>query len=1350
VLYVQAWGCLYQEKNGKFSKLDKFDNDSVVKITDFSILDKDKFRKLNINVNSLWFDLLKNGYISKEGKVLDKLTDLESFLLDEKFRLKRNEIFNILKKFKHNKSAYVYTEQNVYKIEGGKFIKIEGLDKDKDKDDIEMFEFDGVIYVTTDNTKIYKLENDKFCKINQEEAEFVTIKKIKQSLYVVLMDNFVCEEQNGKFVELYKLNFQDSDSENPIQITECLGKVFFWNDDTIYEKRNGEFKKLEIDEKIVSVENFTNTVYIISKNCVYKQAEKSFKKIPISGVLKLQELDGIVYAVTTNGIFKEQDDSFVKINGIDKITGHNIFLCMQESTKNFYLMVNDNCLYRQENGTFVLCSNLYVSDIESLPELFEIKKIKDKKYAILDGKIIYEIIGQKVKKTKSFELKNRLYFFSFSGVTAKNQENIKKLIDEFNQVENVEDKYKNNFMFYLFENGMPEGIKLESPVNKYMVSIIGEEIEKLRAKDYLVDIESFVQENVVFFNNFGKSELYWQIFKNTYNLAVDKKSFKLFMTRIKELIDGNIKFATEICQNFEKEDVSKYFETIEVEGMSGETKALRYFLSSENLEDRRYKSENLGFGFGFGHNLNVDLGLILSRKAVAKKVSVEEIYLFTESAIATKIYRSVVESQNIDLLIYLRELVQNSRDAYQKVLGEIEIEDGFEKLSDGSENYVVSVEDHVGMDINQVLNDLLVPDVSTKSGVGSTGLFGVGFFTVFQEADEVVIRTGKGSQNWRITLKVERFPDGKLDRIKISEINQYGGPYTGTKIEVKKKVVNKSKLYVESMGLQMRLMQYVGGVSKILYRRDNQGIVQNSAMKEQTVRIRYKKDNILNEERELVSEIATKYGKMRLMLRRDRAGKYTQGGYIEQKGLYVSPIERSLLKYVPKELWESLNEDDRRSLVIEIPEGMKLTSSRGVVMQEGEELEKMIATAVYKWLLGDYLQKGKRLYGLSEDYFWKSSTTNYEVSLEIQIDAENLNVGNYQAVDMNKYIGNMKDMMKLLILIKDPFSDKSIFEVKSGLGKNQKSSSIVDGVVKLFPVVPIIADIEAEYINRPDIKTEAMKESDITEEQLVMQNFLEQMSKRLKFGFESVGFRMIGNGVAGYGPVYDIKTCKITWDIKFNINICEKFLAKIRKGEKIDDLFYDGSMEGFFQIYWHEWTHTREYENYLNAVLEEISELSGVYEKLRFESKEEVKKYWIGYFSSGQGGHQDKGKVLEILNALETSTNKFQIEKIKFMIENMYSEIANMTTHQSEKSLKGGFADIMHRELTKFVRASADIDFNELLELSRIDVKSEYLLKSLNKSLFGKIKIWINKILLDGKQEESVSIKANSAMMKAS
>jgi len=101
----------------------------------------------------------------------------------------------------------------------------------------------------------------------------------------------------------------------------------------------------------------------------------------------------------------------------------------------------------------------------------------------------------------------------------------------------------------------------------------------------------------------------------------------------------------------------------------------------------------------------------------------------------------------------------------------------------------------------------------------------------------------------------------------------------------------------------------------------------------------------------------------------------------------------------------------------------------------------------------------------------------------------------------------------------------------------------------------------------------------------------------------------------------------------------------------------------------------------------------------------------------------------------------------------MYFDVKNQTSHESAKSLEGGFANIMHGAMTRFVRCMfySKIDLDILMAQTQISGRSEYLFKQIVPlGVFEKIKILIIKILNNGDSQNNLNIKAYGEMLEAS
>ena len=85
--------------------------------------------------------------------------------------------------------------------------------------------------------------------------------------------------------------------------------------------------------------------------------------------------------------------------------------------------------------------------------------------------------------------------------------------------------------------------------------------------------------------------------------------------------------------------------------------------------------------------------------------------------------------------------------------------------------------------------------------------------------------------------------------------------------------------------------------------------------------------------------------------------------------------------------------------------------------------------------------------------------------------------------------------------------------------------------------------------------------------------------------------------------------------------------------------------------------------------------------------------------------------------ALESQSSHPERERrisiIEGLVKSMHFEMDNFQTHQSAKSLKGGFMQIMHEQMSKFVRLSADkeLDFEGMLEETKLEGHVKYVLQ---------------------------------------
>ncbi len=117
---------------------------------------------------------------------------------------------------------------------------------------------------------------------------------------------------------------------------------------------------------------------------------------------------------------------------------------------------------------------------------------------------------------------------------------------------------------------------------------------------------------------------------------------------------------------------------------------------------------------------------------------------------ADRTIRHLINTQVVnDPWVWLREITQNSFDAIvgNKMSGKVNIDvRSFVNQKDDNKQLIVSFADPVGMSLFEVFNYLLLPNETTKENNAELiGKYGQGFFTIFNGAKEIRIKTSIGN-----------------------------------------------------------------------------------------------------------------------------------------------------------------------------------------------------------------------------------------------------------------------------------------------------------------------------------------------------------------------------------------------------------------------------------------------------------------------------------------------------------------------------------------------------------------------------------------------------------------------------
>lgn len=149
-----------------------------------------------------------------------------------------------------------------------------------------------------------------------------------------------------------------------------------------------------------------------------------------------------------------------------------------------------------------------------------------------------------------------------------------------------------------------------------------------------------------------------------------------------------------------------------------------------------------------------------------------------QNSVKNMVKRSI-ENQFGSNYAFLRELVQNGRDAYRAEEGKARVEIDYE--SGGNERSVTARDYGEGMSPEDVVSKLLVPMESDKvEDLDSIGEHGVGWFSTLDAGDAVRVTTGDQEEDLKSTVWIAEDSEGQR---KVN-LNVSDDGFEGTEVEV--------------------------------------------------------------------------------------------------------------------------------------------------------------------------------------------------------------------------------------------------------------------------------------------------------------------------------------------------------------------------------------------------------------------------------------------------------------------------------------------------------------------------------------------------------------------------------------
>jgi len=340
-----------------------------------------------------------------------------------------------------------------------------------------------------------------------------------------------------------------------------------------------------------------------------------------------------------------------------------------------------------------------------------------------------------------------------------------------------------------------------------------------------------------------------------------------------------------------------------------------------------------------------------------------------------------ITAQSADEMIFLRELIQNSRDEMRAWEGMGRSLNGAKKIGVRSylnkDRWILSVTDPCGMDVERIVKKVLTPGETTRGSDLSikdaetlfAGRFGWGFFTVFEDCSEVCIRTFYGGKGYEFRLRPRYSAVGKegnktLLGISVIEAKEYNSSeaFRGTEIQrikylkdyVDPNDLDGSKdtnvrryslpeVMFEHARAKAMLTRYVGAVSdvEISWKIGGSSILVNE-----------------KKEKKPLFEVKRSGHKGHI-----RLYPSTQESRVTVGGLYVQAVDEDLLSGIPYP-WLKKQVLDKK-LNFEFDKGTPILATRRGLKKEPGQYSGKIKELVFKWAVEAYRNGEIEIPGLS-------------------------------------------------------------------------------------------------------------------------------------------------------------------------------------------------------------------------------------------------------------------------------------------------------------------------------------------------------------------------------------------------
>ena len=324
------------------------------------------------------------------------------------------------------------------------------------------------------------------------------------------------------------------------------------------------------------------------------------------------------------------------------------------------------------------------------------------------------------------------------------------------------------------------------------------------------------------------------------------------------------------------------------------------------------------------------------------------------------IIRSAIQGQDKTRRAWVRELIQNSRDAMRrereqgrlgKTEGTIEVRNF---INNG--DWVYSIRDTAGMNLWHLLRYYFPLDQTSKDHLKDTGNLGQGNYTLFADFDKVFIRTSDG-EGLIHEIVIER---SKEQGPVIGRWDVLRGNYKGTEIRRIKSVKN-SDPQLESLFIQEALENFAGAVQSPESR---ELLGEKPLLRD--FEITYN-DQSFSESIEMTSgsNLGNGFGVVAVGRGQDAARRR-----VIQDELFIKLPDADELRFVPPRILLAFERFG--GLHISIGKEILLNIPRNGYAQKHKFLQSLrvaVLHNVMRTILKDYMERNAIIYAMSPDYF---------------------------------------------------------------------------------------------------------------------------------------------------------------------------------------------------------------------------------------------------------------------------------------------------------------------------------------------------------------------------------------------